>query len=63
MTPPALGPIARSVIRQRRDGLLDRAATSPRVYLLLLRAAVQADRRMALDQLRIPRQRTPNDAA
>jgi hypothetical protein len=39
-----LGPITRQVIAQRRTGDLDPAAESPRVYGLLLRTAVAADR-------------------
>jgi hypothetical protein len=45
-----LGPITRTVIAQRRAGTLDKAADDPLIYLVLLRAAVEADRRMALDR-------------
>jgi hypothetical protein len=45
-----LGPITRLVMAQRRAGVLDPAAArDTRVYLRLLRAAVEADRRNRLD--------------
>lgn len=37
-----LGPVARSVLAQRRRGELD--TTNPRAYAALLRAAIEADR-------------------
>jgi hypothetical protein len=45
-----LGPITRTVIAQRRAGVLDHAADDPLVYLLLLRSAVESDRQARLDR-------------
>ena len=55
-----LGPITRTVIAQRRAGTLDKAADDPLVYLVLLRAAVEADRQMALSKAGFPRPRPGN---
>ena len=57
-----LGPITRTVIAQRRAGVLDHAADDPLVYLLLLRSAVESDRQMLLDRFgAMPRPRTNSD--
>jgi hypothetical protein len=59
-----LGPIARTVIAQRRAGVLDSAADDPLVYLLLLRAAVESDRLYLVDRFRAlprPRPTGPDD--
>jgi hypothetical protein len=56
-----LGPITRAVITQRRAGDLDPAANDPRVYRLLLRAAIQADRQAVSDWFRVPHQRPPTN--